>query len=70
MGRMVVTHERAHSVFFKRQSGKSQGYGFVDYFDYESAKLALDTLNGRKIMDNVSFSLGAGVNRIFTGWYS
>ena len=29
----------------------------MDYYDHESAKSALETLNGRKIMENVCFKL-------------
>eukprot|EP00009_Paramoeba_aestuarina_P001224 CAMPEP_0201507164 /NCGR_PEP_ID=MMETSP0161_2-20130828/910_1 /ASSEMBLY_ACC=CAM_ASM_000251 /TAXON_ID=180227 /ORGANISM="Neoparamoeba aestuarina, Strain SoJaBio B1-5/56/2" /LENGTH=401 /DNA_ID=CAMNT_0047901457 /DNA_START=35 /DNA_END=1240 /DNA_ORIENTATION=- len=35
-----------------KTTGKSQGYGFVDFYDQESAKIALETLNGRNIMDH------------------
>jgi len=35
-----------------KATGKSLGYGFIDYFEHEAAKTALETLNGRKILEN------------------
>jgi len=39
-------------VIKDKNTGKSMGYGFVDYYDHEAAKTALESLNGRKILDN------------------
>jgi nucleolysin TIA-1/TIAR len=39
-------------VIKDKSSGKSLGYGFVDYYDHEAAKAALESLNGRKILDS------------------
>jgi len=38
-------------VIKDKSSGKTLGYGFVDYYDHDAAKAALESLNGRKILD-------------------
>eukprot|EP01097_Dermamoeba_algensis_P003849 TRINITY_DN260_c0_g1_i1.p1 TRINITY_DN260_c0_g1~~TRINITY_DN260_c0_g1_i1.p1 ORF type:complete len:349 (-),score=51.87 TRINITY_DN260_c0_g1_i1:368-1414(-) len=47
----------------KDRNGNSAGYGFVDYYDHDTANLALTYLNGRRIYDQevkVNWAYAAG----------
>eukprot|EP01130_Rhizamoeba_saxonica_P016278 TRINITY_DN7493_c0_g1_i1.p1 TRINITY_DN7493_c0_g1~~TRINITY_DN7493_c0_g1_i1.p1 ORF type:complete len:542 (+),score=128.34 TRINITY_DN7493_c0_g1_i1:163-1788(+) len=38
-------------IIYDKETGAPQGYGFVDFFDRETAEIALSQLNGCKIME-------------------
>jgi len=42
---------------FKKYTHGGLNYGFVEYGNHRAAEIALQALNGRKVMDSVSYKI-------------